>query len=418
MADDISTMTRHAVAACALPGCEGHQVAGAVRFGERVFLSGANALAPDGRVVGPGDAAAQTHAALDRLAAALEAAGGSLSCLTKLTTCIVDRGYRADVYRAIAERLPGVHPVSTGLVVAGLGRPELIVQIDAEAAIPQRPVRHTRPYTFENWHGQGFPWQGAMVVASDDELFVRGQTGSSLDHSGTMATGRSVEDARIQADVALANLALLLREAGGGMEDVCKITVYISDRAYRAAVYPMIGRHFGDVRPVSTGIVTTAFARPDILFELDVVAIRRQAGKPHGRLRPYHSGTARYGTEAQALDCKFCMAAVAGDRIILRGQTGTGLDETLHGRGDPAAQAEQAMDNVAALLADAGAGLGEVAKATVYVTESDFLPSVNEVVLRRLGAAAPAFTTLVVKGLASPELLMEVDVTAIRTNPR
>jgi enamine deaminase RidA (YjgF/YER057c/UK114 family) len=72
------------------------------------------------------------------------------------------------------------------------------------------------------------------------------------------------------------------------------------------------------------------------------------------------------------------------------------------------------MDNVETLLAEADASLDDVAKATVYVTESDFLPSVNETVLRRLGKTAPAFTTVVVKGLASPELLMEVDIVAIR----
>jgi enamine deaminase RidA (YjgF/YER057c/UK114 family) len=414
----MSKMTRFDIAPSPLPGCAGMAVAGAVRAGERVFLSAGNALRADGTVAGPGDAAAQTHAALDRLEAALAAAGGSLANLTKLTTCVVDRGYRADVYRAIAERLAGVHPVSTGLVVAGLARPELIVQIDAEAAIPTGPVTHTRRYSFESWHGQGFPWEGAMVLATDDEFFLRGQTGSGLDHSGIVAKGRAIEDARAQADLALTNLAVLLEEAGGAMEDVCKITVYVSDRAYREAVYPMIGKHFGDVRPVSTGIVTTAFARPDILFELDVVALRRKDGRPHERLRAYHSSTAKYGTQTQPLDCKFCMAVVAGDRIILRGQTGTDLDERLHGRGDAAAQAEQAMDNVERLLAEAGAGLGDVAKATVYVTESDFSPGVNPAILKRFGEAAPALATLVVKGLASPELLMEVDITAIRGGSR
>lgn len=408
-------MNRLLIAPGPLPGCASGPIAGAVRVGERVFLGAGHAAGPDGTITGLGDAAAQTHAALDRLEEALAAAGGSLANLTKLTTCIVDRGYRSEVYRAIAERLPGVHPVSTGLVVAGLGRPELIVQIDAEAAIPSAPVRHTRPYSFESWHGQGFAWQGAMVIASDDEFFVRGQTGSGLDHSGIVAKGRSVADAGEQADLALRNLAQLLGEAGGSMEDVCKITVYVSDRAYRPAVYPAIGKHFGDVRPVSTGIVTTAFARPDILFEIDVVAPRRRDREPHRRLRPYHSSNARYGTEAQPLDCKFCMAAVAGDRVILRGQTGMGLDEVLYGRGDAVAQTEKAMDNVEVLLGEAGAKLADVAKATIYVTESDFLPGVNAAVLKRFGDAAPAFTTLVVKGLASPELLMEIDVTAIRS---
>jgi enamine deaminase RidA (YjgF/YER057c/UK114 family) len=131
-------------------------------------------------------------------------------------------------------------------------------------------------------------------------------------------------------------------------------------------------------------------------------------------LRQYHSSTAKYGTESQKLDCKFCMIAIAGNHVILRGQTGMGLDEKLYGAGDAKAQAEQAMDNVETLLAEADASLDDVAKATVYVTESDFLPSVNETVLRRLGKTAPAFTTVVVKGLASPELLMEVDIVAIR----
>ena len=406
--------TRFSPEPVALPGCGAGPIPAATRAGERVYLSGANALQPDGQVKGLGDAAAQTHAALDRLEAALRAAGGSLANLTKLTTCIVDRGFRAEIYRTIAQRLPDVRPVSTGLVVPGLGLPELIVQIDAEAAIPSGGVRHTRPFTFEKWYGQDFPWQGCMAVGTDAEWFMRGQTGGRLDHSGSVGMGRTVADAGKQADQALQNLATILQESGSSMEDVCKITVYISDRAYRAAVYPMIGKHFGDVRPVSTGIVTTGFAKPEILFEIDAVVIRKQDGKPHERLRQYHSGNARYGTQAQGLDCKFCMIVVAGDRVILRGQTGMGLDEKLYGRGDAKAQAEQAMDNVETLLAEAGVGLADVAKATVYVTERDYLAEVNEAVLKRFGAHPPAFTTLLVKGLASPELLMEVDIVAIK----
>ncbi|MFZ4530559.1 MAG: Rid family hydrolase [Alsobacter sp.] len=404
---------RSALASFSLPGCPERPIAGAVRIGERVFLSGANAQR-SGRGLADGDAAAQTHAVLDELEAALAAVGGSLANLTKLTTCIVDRGYRAAVYRAIAERVHNVHPVSTGLVVAGLATPELIVQIDAEAAIPSAPPRLTRPYTFESWHGQGFPWQGSMVLATDDEFFLRGQTGARLDHSGIVARGRSASDAGAQAGLAMGNLAELLAEAGASLDEVCKITVYISDRAYRPAVYPMIGRTLAGVRPVSTGIVTTAFAREDILFEIDVTIMRKRNGVPHGRVRPYHSSLARYGTQQQPLDCEFCMAVVAGDRVILRGQTGMDLNETLVGAGDAKAQAEQAMTNVETLLAESGSSLADVVKATVFVTDRAYLGDVTDAVMRRLDGNAPALTTLVVKGLASPELLMEVDITAVK----
>ena len=51
-------------------------IAGAVRYGTRVFLSGRSALRPDGSVAGLGDAAAQTDAALDNIEAALQPPAG------------------------------------------------------------------------------------------------------------------------------------------------------------------------------------------------------------------------------------------------------------------------------------------------------------------------------------------------------
>jgi len=401
-----------------MPGIADATVSGAIRIGERVFLSGANALQKDGSVAGLGDPASQANATLDRLEEALSAAGGSLASLTKLTTCVIDREFRSEVYAVIARRLPGVRAVSTGLVVAGLPLPEMIVQIDAEAAIPTAAPRHTRPYTFDNWHGQGFPWQGSMVLATDNEFFVRGQTGASLDHTDVKTKGRSHADAGAQADLAMTNLTTILAEANAALEDICKITVFIGDRAYRSAVYPMIGKHLGNVRPVSTGIITTAFARPAILFELDVTIVRKQSSAPHRRIRPYHSSAVRYGHQGQQLDCEFCMAVVAGDRVILRGQTGMGLDEKLYGVGDAKAQAEQAMTNVETLLVEAGARMADVVKATIYVTDRAFLGDVNETVVRKLGGAAPALTSVIVKGLASPELLMEVDIVAIKDSSR
>ncbi len=390
--------------------------ADAVRAGERIYLSAQSAAAPDGTVAALGDATAQTDAALDRLEAALAAAGGSLRDITKLTTSIVDRGHRRDVYAAISRRLPNVHPVSTGLVVGGLPAPELMVQIDAEALSPPAgaaPVKRYRKYDLADWHGQNFPWQGCMVAAGSTELFVRGQTGSYLDGRGTVGLGRRPEDAAAQADLALANLTALLGEAGSGLDDVAKITVYISDRAYRTAVYPMIGKHFRGIHPVSTGIIVQAFARPEIMFEIDVHTFPKAAGKPHLRVRKYQSKNARYGTEQQPLDCDFCMAVRAGNRVVLRGQTGVDLDEVLRGRGDAVAQAEQAMDNVGVLLGEAGARLSDVVKATVFVTDRAYLAGVSDVVLRRLSGADPAFSASIVKGLASPELLMEVDITAV-----
>ena len=392
------------------------QQAGAVRCGSRVFLSARNSLLPDGSVAALGDPSAQADVALDGIEAALCAAGGSLNDITKLTVALVERAHRKPVYEAIGRRLRRVFPVSTGLIVAGLPLPELMVQIDAEAVVGE-PIQRLRTFSLKDWFDQDIDWQGAMVATGAGEIFIRGQTGSALNGSFMAGPGRRPEDAAAQADLALANLATLLVEAGSGMDDVCKITVYISDRAYRGAVYPVIGRHFRGIHPVSTGIIVPGFARPEILFEIDA-HVRRKQGEPHRRVRPYHSNTVRYGFGRQALDCNFCMAVRAGPQVILRGQTGTDLNEVMHGAGDPAAQAEQAMENVAVLLGEAGVGLTDVTKVTIYVTDRAFLPAVAEVVQRRMDGVQPCVSTLIVKGLASPELLMEVDVTAMQRPDR
>src|SRR5262245_3308689 len=142
--------------------------ADAVRAAERIYLSAQGGAQPDGLVTAPGDAAAQTDVAIDRLEAGLSAAGGSLKDITKLTTSIVDRGHRREVYAAISRRLPDVYPVSTGLVVAGLPAVEAMVQIDAEALAPvpaAMAVKRYRKYDYPDWHGQNFCWQGSMVAA-------------------------------------------------------------------------------------------------------------------------------------------------------------------------------------------------------------------------------------------------------------
>ncbi|MGV7034318.1 RidA family protein [Methylobacterium symbioticum] len=107
------------------------------------------------------------------------------------------------------------------------------------------------------------------VVARGQMVFVRGQIGQDLDTSESVAIG----DAGAQADKAMANIAMLLEEAGAKLEHVCKITIYLVDPRYREAVYRTVGRWLKGVHPVSTGIVVSALARPEWLVEIDAIAV-------------------------------------------------------------------------------------------------------------------------------------------------
>ncbi len=108
-----------------------------------------------------------------------------------------------------------------------------------------------------------------VVVARGQMVFLRGQIGQNLDTSESVAIG----DAGGQAEQAMANIAMLLREAGGELQDICKITIYLTDPRYREAVYLVVGRWLKGVFPVSTGIVVSALARPEWLVEIDAIAV-------------------------------------------------------------------------------------------------------------------------------------------------
>ncbi|GAB3620532.1 RidA family protein [Glutamicibacter endophyticus] len=87
--------------------------------------------------VGIGDVVAQTEQAMANIDMLLKESGSSLADIVKVTVYIIDPRYREDVYRTMGRWLKGVYPVSTGIVVQALARPEWLVEIDATAVLSQ-----------------------------------------------------------------------------------------------------------------------------------------------------------------------------------------------------------------------------------------------------------------------------------------
>jgi enamine deaminase RidA (YjgF/YER057c/UK114 family) len=107
------------------------------------------------------------------------------------------------------------------------------------------------------------------VVARGRTVFVRGQVGQDLETALNVGVG----DPAAQAQQAMQNVRQLLSEAGGSLEHICKITIYLTDPRFREAVYRIIGGWLKGVYPVSTGIVVAGLARPEWLVEVDVIAV-------------------------------------------------------------------------------------------------------------------------------------------------
>ena len=90
----------------------------------------------DGINIKSNDPGEQTHKVMQNIKQLIEEAGGSMDHLVKIVVYITDINNREVIYKVIGEYTKGVFPVSTGLVVNRLARPEWLVEIDATAVIP------------------------------------------------------------------------------------------------------------------------------------------------------------------------------------------------------------------------------------------------------------------------------------------
>ena len=128
-----------------------------------------------------------------------------------------------------------------------------------------------RPFnTKETYPDQDLDNDLCQAVVAGDTIFLRGQVGQDLDSSMSVGMG----DVEAQAEQAMRNIATLLNEAGGELDDIVKITIYLVDPRYREIVYNTVGRWLNGVYPVSTGVVVSALARPEWLVEIDCVAVK------------------------------------------------------------------------------------------------------------------------------------------------
>jgi enamine deaminase RidA (YjgF/YER057c/UK114 family) len=133
-------------------------------------------------------------------------------------------------------------------------------------------MKHTRirPFnTRDTYPEQNLDNDLCQAVRAGDTIYLRGQIGQDLDTRESVGTG----DVEAQAERAMANIAMLLDEAGGELADIVKVVVYLTDVRYREPVYRVMGRWLKGVFPVSTGLVVTALARPEWVVEIDATAV-------------------------------------------------------------------------------------------------------------------------------------------------
>ena len=236
----------------------------AVRIGERVFISGSTALTARG-VEGVGDMYRQTRTTLDTIFRALADAGGVPGDLVYTKTFLTDLSKAADYTRAFVEGLGDVRPVSTLLGVPALVRPELLVEIEAEAVLGAARSRRDI-YT---QHMREKPRGYARAVVVGDEVYVSGCTSVS-------ATGevQAPGDWARQYDLAVDTSRWALEQAGASMDDVVRRRTFTVEGAKQNRAYGDGPTPFAKSHPASLGCRISGLARPELAVEVEVTAVK------------------------------------------------------------------------------------------------------------------------------------------------
>ena len=331
------------------------------KAGNLIFVGGQVSADSRGRATSRGDIATQTRNTFENINRVLKEAGADMTDVVKLNTYYQFDGEGPEITefweqmtKVRLEYLPDPGPAATAVRVNGFGSEDLLIEIEAIAAVG---VEKTRLMPKDHWDWSiptPFPqgWKAGNLV------FVGGQISAD-------SRGRTISPGDIAAQTrnTFENIRLVLKEAGANMTDVVKLNTYyqfdgegpeITD--FWEQMTKVRLEYLPDPGPSGTAVRVNGFAYEGLLIEVEAIAA---IGVEKTRLMPE-------GHWDWSMPTPFSQGWRAGDLIIVGGQVSADSRGRTVSPGDIATQTRNTFENIRKVLNEAGADMTDVVKLNTY----------------------------------------------------
>ena len=367
----------------------------AVRVGDMVLQSGTTAIDREGNVRGVGEVAKQVEAIMTIAEWSMGKAGAKLGDVVRSRIYVTDIGVGAEAGRALARYFRDVRPAATLVQVNRLARPDQLVEIELDAV--DRAGATGRRISSGRAIEDEYAYSRAVRVG--DRVFVSGST--ALNARGVVE-GKG--DMYRQTRSIMDTIFMALEQAGATREDLVYTKTYLTDLG-RAADYTRAWLDaLGDVRPTSTLLGIPALIHPEMLVEIETEAI---VGASRSRRDIY--------TQQQREKPRgYARAVQVGDWIWVSGCTSMNAAGQPQAPGDWAAQSDLSVETIRWALEQAGATLDDVVRRRIFTVEGASVNRPHGEGPAWFAKSWPASLGCRIAGLARPELLVEVELAAVK----
>jgi len=326
-----------------------------------------------------GDISTQTRGVLERARGALERAGSSLDQALSVTVFLKSAAAFQAMNAVYAGFWSKDYPTRTTIATEPVARGALIeMSIIAATAGGEREVIHPA-----HWLRSPSPY--SYAIKSGATVFLSGLV-SRNGRDNSAISGDVGTETRVIFD----NAGELLDAAGLSHSQIALSRVYLPDVSSFGAMNEAYRACFPS-EPPARATVRADLVGPQYSVEITFTA----------------SSSARQVLPGSPINLPLSSGVVAGRTVYLSGMLG--FDDS--NKSDVAAQTRATLAKLARSLADAGASLGDVVEAIVYVTDRKFLPDVDREYAAFFGSHSPARTN-VLCGLVAPDGLVEIMLTA------